>query len=78
MGEPTGGTQLTVQAAKRQGQPCVVMDLADEARLNAEAERVRGLVAGVKVLNAAGPRESGPPGVYGKAKAFLCRLLASQ
>ncbi len=66
-GEPTEGTLLTVQAAKRQGRPCVVVDLAHDGQLNAEAERVRGLLAGVKVLNVAGPRESGKPGVYGKA-----------
>ncbi len=46
VGEPTGGTLLTVQAAKRQGRPCVVVDLADEGRLDAEAQRVRGLLVG--------------------------------
>ena len=74
-GEPSGGTLLTVQAARRQGRPHAVVDLADEGGIDAELARVRRLLAGVRVLNVAGPRESGSPGVYEKTKAFLRRLL---
>ena len=75
-GEPSGRTLLTVREAERQGRPHAVVDLTDAARLTGALARMRGLLAGVRVLNMAGPRESGHPGVYAKAKAFLRRLLA--
>ncbi len=30
------------------------------------------------VLNVAGPRESGAPGIYGRARALLAELLAGE
>ncbi len=74
-GEPAGGTLLTVREAQRQRRPHTVVDLAAKDRLADELTRVRGMLVGVLVLNVAGPRESGRPGVYDKAKAFLQRLL---
>jgi hypothetical protein len=75
-GAPAGGTLLTVNNSLALGRPHGVVDMSDEGRINAEVSRVRELVAGVRVLNVAGPRESESPGIYAKAKAFLRRLLA--
>jgi hypothetical protein len=73
-GEPTGGTALTIDWARRLQKPCFVLDLdasppADQVRRWAEDHRVQ-------VLNVAGPRESDNPGIYDQAVDFLYRLLA--
>ena len=74
-GEPTGGTAMTVDFARRWHRPCLVLDLdrrpaPEQARVWARAERVR-------VLNVAGPRESKQPGIYDEAKKFLQQLFAN-
>ena len=67
-----GGTALTVALARRQGKPCLTVDLAtaaEPAEVGAwlDAERVA-------VLNVAGPRESQAPGIGEQVRALLRRL----
>lgn len=72
-GTPTGGTQFTIDAAKKLAKPYLVVDLSKEPDVAGacrwlQSERVR-------VLNVAGPRESTVPGIYTIAGAFLRNLL---
>lgn len=72
-GSPSGGTRLTAQLAKRYERQLLVLDLdsgPDPERAGAWLREHR-----VKVLNVAGPREEGSPGVYARARAFLIELL---
>lgn len=72
-GPPTGGTALTIAIARKLGRPCRIVDLA--AGPDAEAVRLWLDEQGVEVLNVAGPRESGSPGIHAAASAFLEALL---
>jgi putative molybdenum carrier protein len=67
------GTKLTAQIAQRSRKPVLVVELDAADAL----ERTRAWLAEVepRVLNVAGPRESKQPGIYGRAYAFLSRLL---
>lgn len=73
-----GGTAYTERCARDLERPSLVVppDAQDAAAL----ERVRSwLVAhDVEVLNVAGPRESGAPGIHDLAVAFLRALLAPE
>ena len=73
-GRLEGGTRLTREIACRRGRPCLVVDLDDPAPLPRLAGWLHG--AGIKVVNVAGPRESGRPGIQDRAAAFLDGLLA--
>ena len=75
-GEPTGGTALTVDYARRLGRPHLVVDVAGEVDL----ATVRAWLAchEVRVLNVAGPRESAPPGIYRVAVDVLRDLFGSE
>ena len=69
----SGGTELTRRLAQKHGRPCRCVDLsgspsAKEARLWIAAHQVR-------VLNVAGPRESGAPGVAELAREYVVALL---
>ena len=69
------GTEFTIELAARHAKPCLVVELfnrPDAAMVRRWAEEHR-----VRVVNVAGPRASQSPGVYERAKAFLCELLAS-
>lgn len=74
-GAPMGGTRLTVEHAESVRRPLLVVDLTlgldpvDE--IVAWVERVRP-----KVLNVAGPRESGAPGIQRQTADLLARVLA--
>jgi hypothetical protein len=70
-GAPAGGTQLTVDAARHLGRPHLVADLD----VGADAVRAWLAQTGARVLNVAGPRESGAPGIGAAAKAFLLAVL---
>jgi hypothetical protein len=73
VGEPAGGTALTCKMAVRRSKPCLVLDLGKRPRIG----KVRDWATErhVRVLNVAGPRESGVPGIYKLATRFLRRLL---
>lgn len=75
-GNPVGGTALTVDVATRLRRPHVVVDL--ESGLDAMASRAWLTALRVRVLNVAGPRESGAPGIYAQARDFLDALLDDQ
>ena len=72
-GIPTGGTATTIGMARKEGKPFLVMDLDSPA----DTQEAAGWIAreGICVLNIAGPRESGSPGIYDTALRFLRRLL---
>jgi hypothetical protein len=68
---PGSGTELTVAVARELGRPHAVLDPAD-------LDGARALVAGLRdgaTLNVAGPRESGAPGIYARARRLLADLL---
>ena len=72
-GPLTGGTRLTRDLAHKHDKPCLVVDLAGDADL----EAVRRWLAdhAVSKLNVAGSRESQSPGIAGAARQFLLDLL---
>ena len=67
------GTALTIQLARRQKKPCLIVNLNDHPAI----ERVRRwcLANRIRILNVAGPRESENRGIYSKAVEFLRQLL---
>jgi len=67
------GARLAAEIAERIGRPFIVIPLEAADAL----ERVRAWLAEVRpqVLNIAGSRESFHPGIYGRAFAFLSRVL---
>lgn len=67
------GTRLTAEIAQRSKKPVLVVELDSPDAL----ETTRAWLAQFNphVLNVAGPRESKQPGIYGRAYAFLSRLL---
>jgi len=73
LGARDGASQAAAQIAARIGRPFIVIPLEATDAL----ERVRAWLAQVRpqVLNVAGPRESLQPGIYGRAFAFLSRVL---
>jgi len=73
-GAPSGGTALTLEVAERLGRPVRAVDLETSSEPRAVAAWVEQ--AAVRVLNVAGPRESGMPGIYADAVAFLRAVLA--
>jgi len=72
-GPLNGGTLLTRRLAECHGKPLLVVDLGDRVDAGLVADWVRQ--QGLRVLNVAGPRESGNRGVQGHAKAFLRRVF---
>ena len=67
------GSRLTAQIAQRSKKPILVVELDAADAL----ETTRAWLAEIRphVLNVAGPRESKQPGIYGRAYAFLSRVL---
>ena len=77
-GQPSPGTALTIDLARRLGRPVLVLDLGDLPDPASVRRLVDETAAGV--LNVAGPRESQRPGIGAEARAFLeraFRLLTS-
>jgi hypothetical protein len=77
-GAATGGSALTLRAARRIGKPALHVDMAtldDEAA----AERVRGwcVDGSIAVLNVAGSRESKAPGIGDEVRRVLLRALGA-
>lgn len=74
-GEPTDGTKLTVDFAKRLGRPCLVIMLDGDDH---SGEILRWIEErGIEVLNVAGPRESAAPGIHEEAKDVFARFLVA-
>lgn len=72
-GPATGGTALTIAAARRLRRPLFVVNLDGAPAPAAVAAWLSE--TGVRVVNVAGPRESTSPGVYEQAKAFLFSIF---
>lgn len=72
-GRLQGGTALTRELAHRLGRPVLTVDLS----MNPDAPAVRDWIRAeaISVLNVAGPRESGAPGIHAEASRFLRRVL---
>jgi len=76
-GEPTGGTQLTCQLARRHQRPFLIVDLDRDA---SDEQLVRGVQqwlqqTGIAILNVAGPRESSCPGIAETTRQFLNQVF---
>jgi hypothetical protein len=72
-GDLSGGTGLTAELAARNAKPLLVLDLETDPQPGVVVDWMQRLGAGV--LNVAGPREEGAPGIYAQALAFLLRVL---
>jgi len=68
-----GGTRLTGRIAERLRRPSRVVDLDTATGIEGIAVWIEA--QGIEVLNLAGPRESGRPGIQADAMAYLRRLL---
>lgn len=75
-GAPTGGSALTAKLAGELGKPLLHIDL-DAIDGATAAERTRAWIAGasIAVLNVAGPRASGCPGIARDVKQLVTELL---
>lgn len=73
-GPLTGGTLLTQQLARREGRPCLAVDLEQGVVLGDVASWLRE--HRIEVLNIAGPRESSSPGIHAEAEQLLLYLFA--
>lgn len=69
----SGGTRYTKSVAEGLRRPHLVVTLDQQGSLAITAEWLRRHE--VRVLNIAGPRESGQPGIYREASAYLHGLL---
>jgi hypothetical protein len=74
LGEPRGGTALTVEYAQRLDKPYLTLDLTQAP--DPAAVRDWALKNKVGILNVAGPRAGEDPGVYEQAVRFLRRVLS--
>lgn len=72
-GPMSGGTRLTAELARRLGKPLLARDLAAPIDVRAIAD---WLVANhVRVLNCAGPRESGAPGIGEESQRIFAAVF---
>lgn len=74
-GALTGGSALTADIARQHGRPLLVIDL-DAQAINPETA-IRDFLSRhpIDVLNVAGPRESGCPGIAHAVHELLARVL---
>jgi len=73
-GDPTGGTDFTIQMAAKHKKPYLVIDLGETKDLTGVVDWIQA--HRIEVLNVAGPREGKNPGVYQGAKKFLREVLS--
>jgi len=76
-GAPIGGTRFTVETAQSMRRPLLIVDLNDQ-----HLDPVIAIIDWLQevsphVLNIAGPRESGAPGITHEARAILDEVLQS-
>ena len=76
-GKITGGTELTRRGTRWLGRPCLLVDLKRIDK-DESVRIIRRWLAKIrpKILNIAGSRESGAPGIYKKTYRILLRSLA--
>jgi predicted Rossmann-fold nucleotide-binding protein len=75
VGEPTGGTALTIRAAEEMERACIIIDPSSATGVKTFREWVE--TERIETLNVAGPRESTMAGIYELASAFLRKILQS-
>jgi 3-methyladenine DNA glycosylase AlkC len=75
VGDLSGGTRLTLEAARASGKPVTVVDLGRTRGVRDVRHWLKQHSIGV--LNVAGPRESTQRGMYLRSKQYLRRLLAA-
>ena len=70
----TGGSALTARLAERYDRPCLALDVTSAP----DPRAIREWIARnqTRVLNVAGPRDSGSPGLYDQARELLAAVLA--
>ena len=73
VGNPIGGTALTIDYANHLDKPLLVINLDQSPEPNEVTTWLQENA--IKVLNVAGPRESQQPGIYARANAFLKQKL---
>lgn len=71
----SSGTDHAILHARALGRPVLVLDLDESGDMAAAATWFRECEERGLVLCIAGPRESEAPGIYAKAKRFLCAAL---
>ena len=75
-GTLTGGTLQTVNYCREQQKPCHTIDierLDDPASIRSLAGFLQG--RDIRVLNVAGPRESGSPGIHARVGSIIAGLI---
>ncbi len=72
-GSLEGGSRLTWVFAERFGKPSLVVDPASTGALDEACRWVAE--EGIELLNVAGPRESGRPGIQERSRQFVTLLL---
>jgi Circularly permutated YpsA SLOG family len=74
-----GGTKLTMETARRLNRPFLLVDLHTADQYGDE-QRVRIWLNDLRppVLNIAGPRESGNPGIYQRARNLLDKVFSGR
>ncbi len=65
----SGGSALTVELAKKQTKPCLVIDLCEDCSPEILLDWLK--LQQIRTLNVAGTRESGSTGIYEEACQFL-------
>jgi hypothetical protein len=75
-GEPTGGTALTVDLAKKHNKPVYIFDF-NQAAINPDPAEIFewGVNNSIHTLNVAGPRESGKPGTQDLVESVMVQVL---
>ena len=73
VGKLSGGTAYTVEVAKQKDKPFLVMSLDESPEPQAVIDWVERNK--VHVLNVAGPREEGRPGIHDQVVSFLREVL---
>lgn len=78
-GDMIGGTRLTAEFAASLTRPLLVIDLAAQDEDAVVIARIRDWIerSGICILNVAGPRECGCPGIHGQAGRLIGLLLES-
>ncbi len=76
-GNPSGGTALTQRLAHTHGKPHLVVDLHQLHDHSADEVRAWIDEQAIDVLNVAGPRESGAPGIHARATALLREVFSA-
>ncbi|HRV58989.1 MAG: putative molybdenum carrier protein [Solirubrobacterales bacterium] len=75
-GSKSPGTDLTIELAARMNRPCRTVDPESNDAV-AEVLAFIESIGPEAVLNVAGPRESGAPGIYEAARDLLTRSLSN-